>query len=104
MMKDFDAFMLQLAETNATLDYYSDFNKIRQNVDDISISLNMLNFLLGKENIAEAVHALWERDPRVFDVLDILIATRKRDKKKFMDDDGQVRLVSSLFESEEGVV
>lgn len=104
MEKDFATFVSQLAETNATLDFYSDFEKIKKNVDNVAISLNMLNFLIGKDDLASAVHALWERDPRVFDVLDILIATRKKDNKKFIDTDGQIRLVSSLFKSEEGVV
>lgn len=104
MKKDFDKFMSQLAETNATLDFYSDFKKIKSNVDNIAISLNMLNFLLGKDNIEEAVKALWKRDKKVFDVLDILIATRRNQKKKFMDNDGKTKLVSSLFKTPEGVI
>ena len=60
MEKDFEKFMSQLAETNATLDFYSDFKKIRKNVNDIAISLNMLNFLLGKEDLRSAVEALKE--------------------------------------------
>ena len=91
--------MSQLAETNATLDFYSDFKKIRKNVNDIAISLNMLNFLLGKEDLRSAVEALWERDKTVFNVLDILIATRRKDKKKFIDTDGQIKVISSLFTS-----
>ena len=102
--KDFEAFMSQLKETNATLAFYSDFKKIAKNVDDIAISLNMLNFLLGKENLREAVESLWKRDPQVFDVMDILIATRKKDKKKFFDENGDFRLVHSLFQSIDGVM
>ena len=56
--EDFELFMSQLKETNATLAFYSDFKKIAKNVDDIAISLNMLNFLLGKDNLQEAVEAL----------------------------------------------
>lgn len=74
--------MSQLKETNATLDFYTDFNKIRRNVQNIEISLNMLNFLLGKDDLYSAVKALWDRDPKVFNVLDILIATRREGKKK----------------------
>lgn len=81
MAKDFNIFMSQLSETNATLDFYSDFSKIRNNVSEIALSLNSLNFLLGKENLKEAVTMLWNRDKKAFDVLDILIATRRRDKK-----------------------
>lgn len=70
MLKDFDKFMSQLKETNATLDFYTDFNKIRRNVQNIEISLNMLNFLLGKDDLYSAVKALWDRDPKVFNVLE----------------------------------
>lgn len=104
MIKDFDNFMSQLAETNATLDFYSDFKKIRKNVNDIAISLNMLNFLLGKEDLKEAVQSLWDRDKKVFDVLDILIATRRKDKKKFIDNDGKIMEINSLFKSVDGVL
>lgn len=104
MAKDFDKFMSQLQETNATLDFYSDFAKIKRNVDNIAISLNMLNFLLGKEDLKGAVHALWVRDKKVFDVLDILIATRRKDKKKYIDNDGQFKQISDLFKSEDGVM
>lgn len=104
MEKDFNKFMSQLSETNATLDFYSDFNKIRNNVSEIALSLNSLNFLLGKENLREAVTMLWNRDKKAFDVLDILIATRRRDKKKFIDDDGKPYLISSLFTSIDGVM
>ena len=102
--ENFEVFLSQLKETNATLAFYSDFKKIAKNVDDIAISLNMLNFLLGKENLREAVEALWARDKRVFDVMDILIATRKKDKKMFFDENGQFRLVHSLFQSVDGVM
>lgn len=102
--EDFEVFMSQLKATNATLAFYSDFKKIAKNVDDIAISLNMLNFLLGKENLREAVESLWKRDPQVFDVMDILIATRKKDKKKFFDENGDFRLVHSLFQSVDGVM
>lgn len=102
--EEFKAFVSQLKETNATLAFYSDFKKVAKNVDDIAISLNMLNFLLGKEDLRRAVEALWERDKRVFDVMDILIATRKKDKKMFFDDNGQFRLLHSLFESVDGVM
>lgn len=104
MEKNFEKFMSQLIETNATLDSYSEFEKIRKNVDDIAISLNMLNFLLGKEDLRSAVEALWDRDKKVFDVLDILIATRRKDKKKYLDNDGEINLVSSLFTSVDGVM
>lgn len=102
--EEFETFMSQLKETNATLDFYSDFKKIADNVDDIAISLNILNFLLGKDNLREAVEAVWKRDKTAFDVMDILIATRKTDKKKFIDNNGNCQLIHSLFDSVDGVM
>ena len=73
---NFEEFMSQLYETNATLDFYCDFEKIQRNVEEIAISLNTLNYLVGQEDMEAAVERLWERDPKVFQVLDILIACK----------------------------
>lgn len=104
MEKNFELFMSQLYETNATLDFYCDFEKIRKNVDEIAISLNNLNYLLGKEDINRAVRLLWERDSKTFQVLDILIATRRKDKKKYLLPDKTARKISELFNSPDGVI
>ena len=104
MNKNFELFMSQLYETNATLDFYCDFEKIQKNVEEIAISLNTLNYLIGKEDISAAVKLLWERDPKVFQVLDILIATRRKDQKKYLLPDKTARKISLLFDSPEGVV
>ena len=104
MNTDFDTFMSQLRETNATLGFFCDFKKIANNVEDIAISLNMLNYLIGKEDLRAAVEALWKRDKTVFDVMDILIATREKDNKMFFDETGQFRKVHSLFQSVDGIM
>ncbi len=36
MSEQFNAFLSQLSETNATLDYFTDFDKIRNNVNNVS--------------------------------------------------------------------
>lgn len=102
--EQFDLFISQLRETNATLDFYCDFPKIAKNVADIEISLNTLNYLIGKEDLRTAVQALWDRDKRVFEVMDILIATRKKDGKKYIDNDGSMHSIHSLFSSVDGVM
>ena len=102
--EQFDLFMSQLRETNATLDFYCDFPKITRNVAEIEISLNTLNYLIGKDDLRAAVEALWNRDKRVFEVMDILIATRKKDDKKYIDNDGSMHSVHSLFRSVDGVM
>lgn len=104
MKKDFNLFMSQLYETNATLGFYCDFEKIQQNVENISISLNTLNYLIGKEDIKAAVKMLWDRDPQVFQVLDILIATRRKDNKMYLLPNKTARPIKELFSSVDGVV
>ena len=104
MNKDFKLFMSQLAETNATLDFYTDFSKIKENVRSIEIKLNTLNYLIGKEDLAAAVKELWDNDKRVFSILDILIATRQEQHKMYLDDMGKAHLVHDLLNSYEGVM
>lgn len=101
---DIQKFISELKETNATLPFYSEFEKIEQNVAEISYSLNTLNYLIGKDDIAKAVHDIWERDPIAFDVMDILIATRRRDNKMFLNLNNLPQPIHTLFTSEEGVV
>jgi type II restriction enzyme len=102
--KDFDVFMSQLSETNANLEFFCDFDKISANVADIAISLNTLNYLLGKKDLRKAVEAIWKRDKKAFEVLDILIATRKESNKKFFNKKGEKLLVHSLFSSVDGII
>lgn len=82
-MKDFNRFMSQLQETNQTLDFFCDFDKISQNVEDIKLSLCMLNSLIGATDMRQAVETIWRRDKSAFNVMDILIAVRSEGKKKF---------------------
>lgn len=102
--EDFEVFMSQLKETNATLGFYCDFKKINSNVEAIAIKLNQLNYLIGQEDLDAAIRRLWEENPKVFSVLDILIAVRTADNKKAILEDGRVELISRMFENVDGVI
>ena len=102
--EQFDKFMSQLYETNATLGFYCDFKKINENVEAIAIKLNQLNYLIGQEDLDGAIRRLWSENPRVFSVMDILIAVRKKDKKKAVLGDGSVKLISRFFNDANGVI
>ncbi len=104
MLKNFELFMSQLMETNQTLEFFCDFKKIAENVADVEISLNALNFLIGKNDLAAAVSELWNRDPKVFEILNILIAVRSEGKKTVVDSSGQIVLLKSYFEEPSKVV
>ncbi len=96
--------MSQLQETNQTLDFFCDFDKISANVAEVEMSLNTLNYLIGKEHLAKSVCEIWQRDPKVFEVLGILIAVRDEGRKPVVDSCGNVVLLKSYFESSGKVV
>jgi len=102
--EEFELFMSQLKETNATLGFYCDFNKINSNVEAIAIKLNQLNYLIGQEDLDDAIRRLWNENPKVFSVLDILIAVRTSDCKKAILEDGKIELINRLFENVDGVI
>ncbi len=99
MSEQFKTFLSQLSETNATLDYFTDFSKIVINLNKISIKLNQLNYLIGKEDLGQAIEDLYQENPKVFEVLDILIAVRKKDNKKVINNLGDIVLLNTYYRS-----
>lgn len=104
MVKDFDKFMNQLQETNQTLDFFCDFDKIIDNVEDVKLSLCILNSLIGINDLRKSVETIWNRDKFAFGVMDILIAVRSKRKKRIIDAKGNCIVLDRLFESVDGVI
>lgn len=103
MKEQFKTFLSQLSETNATLDYFVDFEKVKGNVRKIALKLNQLNYLIGKDNLEEAINDLYDENPKVFEVLDILIAVRNKNAKT-LDNTGKITLLESYFTSPKGIL
>lgn len=101
---EFTTFMSQLKETNQALDFFCDFDKIHSNVDEIKLSLCMLNSLIGATNMRSAVEIIWERDKTAFNVMDILIAVRSEGRKKVLNSCGECVVLNTLFETVDGVI
>ena len=101
---EFATFMSQLKETNQTLDFFCDFDKIHDNVEDIKLSLCMLNSLIGAADMQSAVETIWRRDKSAFNVMDILIAVRSEGTKKVLNSLGECVVLDSLFKSVDGVM
>ena len=101
MRTPFNEFLTQLAETNATLDYFVAFEKISNNVSKIEMKLNQLNYLIGKDNLKKAVQELFEENPKAFEVLDILIAVRNSKSAKTFNSKGEIVLLTTYFTSSE---
>ena len=104
MGKDFELFLSQLQETNQSLDFFCDFEKISQNVENIKLSLCMLNSLMGAQDMRKAVETIWNRDKTAFNVMDILIAVRSGGKKKVINSLGECIVLDTLFSSVDGVM
>jgi len=103
MSEQFEIFLSQLSETNATLGYFTDFKKVKGNVNKIAIKLNQLNYLIGKADIKSAVKELYQENPKVFEVLDILIAVRKNKNTKTFNRKGEIVMLDSYFTSPESI-
>lgn len=101
---NFQRFLSQLSETNATLDFFCDFDKITSKVAEIEISLNTLNYLIGKQDMRQAVETLWAYNSKVFNSMEILIAVRASDKKKVLIAANKAVAISSLFQNVDGVM
>ena len=102
-MKDFNLFISQLSETNATLESFTDFEKVCRNVAKISIKLNQLNYLLGKTDLRAAVSDLFEENSKSFDVLDILVAVRSSESKMVLNENFSPVLLKSYFTDVDGI-
>ena len=103
MKEQFKTFLSQLSETNATLDYFVDFEKVKGNVRKIALKLNQLNYLIGKDNLEEAINDLYDENPKVFEVLEILIAVRNKNAKT-LNNTSKITLLESYFTSPKGVL
>ncbi len=92
---EFNDFMEQLSTTNSTLDFFVDFEKVTNNINKLSIKLNQLNYLIGKDDISKAVKDLYEENKGCFSVLNILIAVR--DNRELIAPNGEVVFLNSYF-------
>lgn len=104
MERNFEIFISQLQKTNQTLDFFCDFEKIEANVNNIKLSLCMLNSLIGSTNLRSSVETIWNRDKTAFNVMDILVAVRDGKKKVILDKAGEPQILGHYFKSIDGVM
>ena len=78
MKKNFEKWLNTMIDTVATWDYYTDFDKVYQNVEKIKIELNLLNSLIGSKNIRTDFINLIQKYPEVLKAIPILIAKREK--------------------------
>ena len=79
---EFKILISTLSESIFTWDYFIDFKKIKYNVQKLEKELNLLNYLIGKDNIENEFITLINEYPNVRKALPLLIAVRKSKLKE----------------------
>ena len=77
--EDFAYLISSLKETIKSFDYFVNWKKVIKNYQDVETSLNLLNTLIGKEDIEQASLKLLREYPKVIGLVPALLA--ERDKK-----------------------
>lgn len=76
MKRNFDKWLENFRSSIATYDYYTDFEKIYKNVDSLKIELNILNSLIGSENIESEFENIITKYPETLKCIPLLLAVR----------------------------
>ncbi|MBQ5734948.1 MAG: type II restriction endonuclease [Lachnospiraceae bacterium] len=76
MSRDFDKWLSGFRASISGYDYYIDFEKVIRNVDSIKIELNILNTLVGANNIEDEFERIVKRYPETLSCIPILLAVR----------------------------
>ena len=74
MKRNFNEWLNTFRESIATWRYYTDFEKVYANTDEIKDELNLLNGLIGKQDIETEFRRIVGKYPNVLKVIPILIA------------------------------
>ena len=78
-MRNFESWLSTFRASIADYGYYVDFEKIYENVDAIKVELNILNSLIGSENIEIDFENLIRKYPEVLKCIPLLLAVRAKE-------------------------
>ena len=76
MSRDFDKWLSGFRASISGYDYYIDIEKVIRNVDSIKIELNILNTLVGANNIEDEFERIVKKYPETLSCIPILLAVR----------------------------
>ena len=88
MKRNFNEWLGEFRESIADYGYYIDFPKIHKNVDAIKVELNILNALVGSQNIEQEFDGLIAKYPETLKCIPILLAVRSNEIYA-IDEDGE---------------
>lgn len=81
MNRDFNKWLSGFRDSIATWKYYTDFDKVYRNIENIKDELNILNSLIGEKDIEVGFRRIINKYPDVLKVIPILIAKRESEIK-----------------------
>lgn len=79
MKRNFSEWLSKFRSSIANYGYYVDFEKVHRNVDGIKIELNILNSLIGSQNIENDFENLVARYPETLKCIPLLLAVREKE-------------------------
>lgn len=74
--RNFSEWLLGFRDSIADYGYYIDFEKVHRNVDNIKVELNILNSLIGSNNIETDFENLINKYPETLKCIPLLLAVR----------------------------
>lgn len=78
-MRKFNEWLSTMRESINEYTYYTDFNKVVHNVDEMKIELNILNAMVGSSDAEKEFREIIERYPTAISAVPILIANRENE-------------------------
>lgn len=76
MKRNFIDWLSGFRNSIADYGYYIDFEKVHRNVDAIKVELNILNSLIGSQNIESDFEGLMRKYPEIMKCIPLLLAVR----------------------------
>lgn len=76
MKRNFNTWLSGFRNSIADYSYYIDFEKVHRNVDGIRVELNILNSLIGSQDIEKDFENLIKKYPEVLKCIPLLLAVR----------------------------
>ena len=88
MKRNFYEWLSEFRGSIANYEYYIDFNKIYSNINKIKVELNILNSLIGSNNIEEDFENILSKYPETLKCIPLLLAVRANEIYA-VDSDGE---------------
>lgn len=79
----FDYIINNLKPSNMLWSYFVNWNKVFDNIKDIEIGLNTLNYLIGKEDFDNEFKNLLKQNPNLIKIMPALVVRDGSNSKKF---------------------